>query len=165
MKPGARGIKCRFSEIRIQDGILTYEGRGQPTSPGKNSTTSICRWPGRRSRGSLCRDRGSSTGAAERRSDGLDQRQRFRPQPLQGRPAPDWKARSWFRRALETGVPTARWRTATSAMMEGTLDGRQHSRLRKRAANGSRPGAAGYRRLRPLRAEGPAPMWWAPRSR
>ena len=61
MKPGAEN-QVSFSEIRIQDGVLSYRGRRPTTSP-RRSTTSISRWPGPRSRAPLPRP-DSSTGAA-----------------------------------------------------------------------------------------------------
>ena len=60
MKPGADN-QVSFSEIRIQDGVLSYET--PPTTCPKSSTISTCRWPGRRSRVPLPRP-GNSTGAA-----------------------------------------------------------------------------------------------------
>jgi len=60
MKPGAEN-QVSFSEIRIQDGILTYET--PPIMWRRSSTTSTGRWPGHRSR-VPSRQPDSSTGAA-----------------------------------------------------------------------------------------------------
>ena len=60
MKPGAEN-QVSFSEIRIQDGVLNYEDAANHVA--ERSATSICRWPGPRSRAPLPRP-DSSTGAA-----------------------------------------------------------------------------------------------------
>ena len=60
MQPGAEN-QVSFSEIRIQDGVLTYQDAANRVT--ESSATSICRWPGRRSR-ARSRRPGNSTGAA-----------------------------------------------------------------------------------------------------